>query len=329
MSDNWNPQKSLSFVEPDFVKYGSGFLSSKPEKWLPNLSALWLPLLNIFNFDLKVLMVEPTFKFPENYSYGWVGTHEDELFGIACEPVTSEYLANLIVPNATGATSEIIQEYCVRRLIQSLASAWTGPQLGSISYSSTKRLSEVAPRAAIKIVLSLNNRQIIFWILLERSLLKLIDGLWRRQTISMNLKDIKIDNFDIEIGRFEVAIQDLKNKIKSGEEIRIKPVNFNQVRVLKEGELAIAARLLNCDGTFALEVVPYLKDQQLSDLVDVSIMIGNFDLDSQQQIIMKTVGNHLPTKLELTNRVQFKVSGEVVGTGVLKETAGSYSVIVD
>ena len=137
-------------------------------------------------------MVEPTFKFPINASYGWVGRHDEELFGIACESISAEYLANLIVPNSTGVTSEVVQEYCVRRFVQSLASAWTGPSLGRISYVSNKKIVDVNAKAAVKVVLSLNNRQIVFWLLFERSLLKLIDGLWRRQTVSMNIRDLSL-----------------------------------------------------------------------------------------------------------------------------------------
>lgn len=324
---DWNPEQ-LEKMNSDLVNYGSGFLSSRLERLVPSLSAQWGPLFHTLNIESKVLSVIPTLDV-SSANYGFVGIVEEEEFAVVVDKEQAGYLSSLLVPNSDSISLDIISEYLARRFISSLSTSWSGVDKDSIKFDSQKEISLVNARAAIKIELSVNNKNINIELQIGEKLLSKLDGLWRRQTSSFNVSQLKYTNLALVLEKINVPVEELNTFLEVGAKIPLEFSGNTPVSITNEDDVISLAKLYNCDSSFGFKILSKAKIPDYKpNMAMLSVVIGDLNLPLEKSGLLTTVGSYISTDLALTNQVSVSLEGKKVASASIMVDGSQYSLII-
>lgn len=330
MIDNWQLADEIEVLDPKIIKYGIGFLKSRPQNWIPNFSSFWTPLLDLLNFEVAILDIQPTFDFPLSGNGVWLGAFENNKIGISCEPFVAKYLASLFITDIDSETSKILEDYLARRLMRSLVASWTGPSLSHFKYFGVSSMKDFDPSAGIKITMSINGRQVTLWLLIEELLLKKLDNLWRRQTTTFNIKKMESRKYQLVLFSQQIQLDELESLLEIGNKIYLAgldPKHLLMRDVINDSTWKI--KLFSSSSQLVIKIlesnIPYQID--LRDLL-MRVVFPEVTL-STDQLQLNTSESFLPTGLELGTDLLIKVSEETVAQARLgKDGNGYYAQIL-
>lgn len=315
MSEFWNPTDELPTVDNKIIKYGAGFLCSRPDKWFPGISSDWIPLFNSLNINTRVLSIKPGFDFPD-IDLAWNAVVNGEDLYFACNSLAAAYAASQFVPGVKGSGARIIEEYMVRRIIGSVINSWSGPALSGNGFKSEVNITNLQGLANIQLNLLVNEREISVYFFLGEKALKTIDGLWRRQTNSLSAKQMEIHSLELEFGRLAIDIARINETLVSGKIVELK--TDKNVFFSENHQIISTGRLYQSENKFVFQVdtVSYQPEGE----IEVRIVFGTQQVDFQQYEKLTKEGSYIETAIELSHKVELKVAAETVGQGeVLKE----------
>ncbi len=325
MSNEWQLAEEVESLDPKIIKYGIGFLNSRPQNWIPNFSSFWTPLLELLNFEVAVLDIQPTFDFPISGNSLWLGAFENNKIGVSCEPFVAKYLASLFITDIDSLTSKVLEDYLARRLMQSLVASWTGPSLSHFQYFGASSMKDFEPSAGIKITMSVNGRQVTLWLLIEELLLKKLDNLWRRQTTTFNIKKLESRRYQLVLYSQQIQLEELETSLVIGNKIYLAGLDprFVTMRdIVNDSTWKI--KLYSSSDQLVMKIlesnVPYQLD--VRDLL-MRVTFPEITL-STEQLQLNTNESFISTGLAPGTELLIKVSDETVAQAKLGKDANGY-----
>ena len=322
MIQDWNPYDKLKTIEAGVVNFSSGFLSSRPERWFPNLSSHWLLLAANLNLQLKINSVKPLIEEPPLLDNCWSVSCGESSFAVGLTSAAAEYVSNLFLPDARGSVREITLEYLARRFVNSLSHTWSGPAFEQFAFIGKKIESESFPfSGAVQLNVELNERQFDLWILLSVGMVEKLDGLWRRQTKSIASGQLILNECDLEIAGFEVPVTEINQYLTQGNIIRLDQSVIDGAVLCTNSETLADVDLFICDQRYALKIRQSRKAplRSPSGSVRISAVLANLNFESALAGQLAREGSFLPTATPVGNQVQLKVEGQVVAEAFIKE----------
>jgi hypothetical protein len=330
----WEPTRFLRTAAPSEVKLSRGFLRCRPEKWFPGFAAQWLPLGHSLGVEMKMIEAKPVLHTPIEQSIGFVGTIDGEPIGLSIDPASARVVTEAIVPGGLrGGDSQsggLVLEYLARRLLTSLAAAWTGPQSSQVRFEPEIGFQEVDPGGDVRINFSVNGTPAQVVISLGRFLVDRLDSLWRRQVHSTGRAVEAGSEIALEIAQLAVPPSMLGDYLRSGTLIDLES-RASDALTLRAGTKAWhSARGCISNGCYAFEVIPggSAPPGLPEGTTRLSISLGSTRLDGGVVAELAQPGAMWETTVPATDRVELLINGEAVGEGRLGLYEGRFAVTV-
>ena len=328
MGELWNFNQ-LEFIDSSKINFSSGFIASKPARWVPNFSAHWVPLFQSLNINVKVISVTPSIDLPKIDQF-WVGTFEDEALCLNTNKDTAASIAKLFLNSEDAISISLVQEYLVIRFLTSLSNSWSGPSLPKLYFYSEGTKNHLNIQAGIKVVLSIHDEIKELWLLIGPKLLKTLDGLWQRQTSSFASKQFDYDLLALEIDRINVPISDLNKYFEKGNRIAIGFSGNDPVSITSKGEVVSLAKLFRSNDSFVVQTIsPANIPEYKPNMVVVSFILGEFTLPTEKIPSLTTVGSYLSTNINLSSKIILQIDNKNVAEGSLMFEDDHYFVMVE
>jgi flagellar motor switch/type III secretory pathway protein FliN len=332
--NNWQPHHHLRAIGADVVNFSCGFLRSRPQKWFPTVSSQWLTLCHSLGVEFRMVEVVPGLAAPDNLETTFTGIFQGEKVGISFDRDTETLLGEIILASAPLARG-ILLEYLARRLFTSLSLAWTGPSengptkfLG-ISNEPTYHFIQ-SQLGGVKLVFSFGGRTGTLWISLSATLLKNIDGLWKRQLRSSVKPNREGTTFEVEIAQLGVPTEELETFLVPGAVIELEAPVSDLVIIRNSGRPWAVGRLCVVGDYFGLEFTnkPVPEDSVYDGVQLVSIRLPAIEVPGPTIAEINQTGAIITTSIEATPEVELISQGRFLGQAILQEYQGSFAITI-
>lgn len=327
----WNPQVRLSRVNTDTVSLSRGFLRCKPERWFPGFGAKWLNLAHAASVEVKLLDARPILReFEFNFETIFSAEADGQALYVGLDRESATILGTAVCSDGMPLARTLTVEYLIRRLISSLAQAWSGPQFTAVKFVGP--LHEAVPQVigAIRISLDINSKHCDVWVLLSAGLISRLDELWRRQIHSSTPPPSEDWMVRIELGRLTISPETVPDYLRPGTIIDLE-IAESDIAMLRVGERAwLTVKLFNNDGQLAFEVLPTMLASSVSlpSATQLAVELGAIKIKGEAISELAQIGAMWRTDLKLGTKVNLTVGGEVLGQGELGTFDGRFAVTV-
>ena len=328
--ENWDAERTLREVSSLEAKLSRGFLRCRPEGWFPGFAAQWLPLAHSLGGELRIIECKPLISLPTTDVSGFTGRIDGEEIAMLVDNEAANVILDVAVPDAGAKARKIVLEYLARRLLSTLASAWSGPESSTIQFEGEAKVGQFAKSPTIKMVCSVNGRLCTMYVALGIRTVERLDGLWRRQIFSTLKTPVGQNQLRVEVAQLAVPPSMLGDYTRPGTIIDLEIPVSDQVTLRLGNKPWLGARLCNVEGSFGLEMlagpasVPGLPD----GTTRLAIEVGVLDCDASQIAEMSQPNAIMGTPWALTDSVSMSINGEVVGTGLLRVYEGRFAINV-
>lgn len=326
----WDPIRALRSVDPGIARYSRGFLRSKPEKWFPGIAAQWLPLAHSLGVELRPGEVKPSLELPDGLDAGFGFEIDGEHSAILLDRLSVKVIQDAITPSALTVPKELVLEYLARRLLGSLALAWSGSEASQVLFDSRIDPSNVQGAGAVKIGFSMNNQAGAIWLLLGPKMVERLDGLWKRQMQSASRQGEGASDVHIEIAQLAVPPSMLVDYMRSGTVIDLEIPTTDTVTIRVGAKAMFSAKVCNVGGNLGLETLP--GPAQTAALPDgttrLSIDFGKVSLDAASLSELSQPNAVWDSGLRLKDTVDMVINGEKVGEATLCTYEGRFAISV-
>jgi hypothetical protein len=327
----WNWSERLSFVEKSQLQIGKGFLSCKPQYWVPNLAAEWLPLAHSLSADLKVLSCATTTKLPHELDIGYGGTIDNEKFALFFDHNIVSSILDTCIPSSLALANDMILEYLAMRLISTISISWVGSQKNGIFFDKSVDPFSINIIGAIEIRLSINSVVGSIWIGLSEKTVLELDGMWKRQVSkSTNKVNEGTSEVYLEVAQLAVPPADIVTYSQSGTNIDLE-IPLSSGLVIRTAEKPIySAEMLNNNGNLVLKSIN-LNPMQPSipdGFTRISICFAKTSLDNQTLADYQSIGSLWDTGISFGGDVLMLVNNEAIASGTLCEYQNRFALSV-
>ena len=327
----WEWEKILRKLDPQTVKFSRGFLKSRPERWVPQLAAEWLPLAHSLAADLRVLAVTPQLTLPEGLDVGYGAMIDKEPFGIYFDRDAIRMCLDAVVPASYPDSRDIVLEYMARRLVSSLRSSWVGAESSTIVFD--KRIDPFSLKAAgaIQLSFSIGANQGAVWFGLGSRAVELLDGMWRRQNqpVVKNSPEGIVSLF-FEIAQLAVPPADIVQYTQSGTKIDLEIPVTDMVLVRSADKPMASTRMSQADGKIVLETVALNPSQPLlpDGMTRISVVLAKVSCDTSVINENISINSMWDTGVALSDTVELYLNGDVMARGTLSIFEGRFALEV-
>ena len=330
----WEPGRFMRTASASEVKLSRGFLRCRPERWFPGFAAQWLPLGHSLGVEIKMIEAKPVLHSPLEQAASFVGSIDGEAIGFSIDPSSARVVTEAIAPGVMRGADEgagsVVLEYLARRLLTSLAAAWTGPQSSHVRFEPEMKLDEVGAVGDVRISFSVNGTPASVVVSLGRFLVERLDNLWRRQ-IHSTARAVEAGSVvALEIAQLAVPPSMLGDYLKSGTLIDLE-ARAGDTMTLRSGTKAWQlVRGCVSNGNYAFEMIaaggpfPSLPE----GTTRLSFSLGATKLDGTVIAELGQSGAMWDTAIPATDRVELLINGESVGEGRLGLYEGRFAVMV-
>jgi len=330
----WEPGRFLRSAAPGEVKLSRGFLRCRPEKWFPGFAAQWLPLAHALGVELKVIETKPIVAPEGDESLSFIGTIDGEPLALSTDAASARVLIDAVTPGGARGNDSVagpkVLEYLARRLLTSLAVAWTGPESSVVRFEPEMTSADVAAAGAVRMNLAVNGAPVQLVLTLGNFLVERLDTLWRRQIHSTARAVDAATTVALEIAQLAVPPSMLGDYLRSGTLIDLEARPSDNI-ILRAGVKAWqAARGCLSNGHYAFEVSPQMSSPASlpEGTTRLSISLGVTRLEGGVVAELSQPGAMWETSIPATDRVELLINGESVGEGRLGLYEGRFAVMV-
>lgn len=326
----WDFHATVSSVAESELRLSRGFLRSQPGKWFPGFGMQWLPLAQALGVEIKLLEVAPQVEVPQDVSIKFSGTVDDEPLGFFLDNAAAKVILENVSPGALPVAEEVVLEYMARRFITSLALSWSGPESSVVKFDSGVDLNSMKVAGIVKVSISVNGTQCVFWLALGPSLVERLDGLWRRQIVSTSKQQDSGFKVQLEVAQLAVSPSMLVEYVKPGSIVDLEVGVGDSITLRKEAEPWKRVRLRNAGGKIALEA---LQEQVSSKSLPegttrLVVSFGEVELDPATVVELSQNGAMLKTSIPLGSEVKMMINGEKVADAELCLHQGRFALTV-
>lgn len=318
----------LPDVDSDKLKYSSGFLVSKPQKWFPGLSSYWSPLANLLNIDFQVVSINLNVISDPMLEQSWLARLGEKEVYLNFSNQNADYFASLILQKMDQADSfqPLLLDYLARRILKSICISWTGSDLGQYIYQgAVQEVSSLGLYGVAKISLAINNRECELELCLGQELVELLDGLWRRQTRSLNVNDLETKNSLLEIDRIPCTEEQYETVIEPGTELPLTITSLNQAQVYLSDEEIYPVKLFQNNQQFVVQSSP---DLDINKKQGLHVCLGEMKIDAHAVYSFGHSGCCVRSNLDLSNELLLLYPKKKPVKAILIQTEQGYAVKV-
>ena len=327
----WDPGQQLQRLSPEDVEYSRGFLRCAPQQWFRGLGAQWLPLSHSLVVELRMQETKCLLAVPHDVAprIAFEGKMDEESVVLLLENRAAEVILNAAAPDGVDAAHSVILEYLARRILTSLALSWTSGESSIFRFHGLIDSATAQGAGAVKLSMQLNNEVCTLWFLIGPSMVRRMDGLWRRQLLSRSRPSEGEGDYILELAQLGVPPAQVAQYVRTGAVIDLEtPLTDRAVLRRKEG--AIAVRLAGVGDQLALEFQPGANPAPAvgAGMTRVSISFGKVRLDAASLTELQQPGAVWNTGLALSDNLQMIINGERVANVVLGIYQGRFAVQV-
>lgn len=354
----WDPERYLAAVSMLEARLSRGFMRCRAERWVPGFAAQWLPLVHTLGIDIRFIeaipvvptaapeeldqfdqptLVDPLDRvvFPSDLPYCYVASVDEEAISIQFSQENANLIADSVVPTLSAFESRLaakrsVLEYLARRLVASLALAWSGPQISVVRYEPELGAADVAASGVFKLNLSINGQPCSIWITVGAVLANKLDGLWRRQLLSTNRGLEKPTDIGVEIAQLAVPPAMLAEYTRSGTIVDLEVAISDRGVLRQGGKPWLPVRFVNIQGQFGFQTIPGpVPTAALPEgTTRLSLQLGTVVFDGPTLYEMTQTGAIFESEIELGDQVQLVINGEKVGDATLCTYEGRFAISV-
>jgi len=326
----WEPSRYIKNLSSHEAKLTRGFLQSEPQKWFPGFAVQWIPMAHSFGVEFKVKGVKPELRAPKGLNIGFVGTIDDETVGILTDENSAKALVNALSPGASAAAQNVMLEYLARRLLQSLALSWSGPESTQVLFDTSLNPSHVREAGAVCLELSVNSQNFSIWILLGKFAVERLDALWRKQVRSTSKQNESGAEVSLEVAQLAVPPSMLSEYMKPQAIIDLEVVVSDRLILRTAGKARSVAQMCNVEGKLGIEMTdaPIPNPKLPEGTTRMAIEFGRMRLDASQLSELDQPGSVLTTEIPTSSEVNLVINEEKVGTAELMVYEGRFAMQV-
>ncbi len=328
--ETWNPSSYLTSFNVQSVRWSKGFLQSRPERWFPGLSAEWSPLFQSMGIEVQVVRITTTLEKVEGKGYVFWGEVDEAPISVTILEDSVQVMGNALLKVSQPGGREVLIDYLVRRLLGSLVSSWSGPELAELKYIGLNDFESRSIEGVVKIEILLNGRQAVLYMSIGERLVGIIDGLWRRQIRSASQVNRGQYSVRVEIAQLAVSPSALIDYTRSGTSIDLE-VPISELMTLKLGNKPwLMVRMGECGGRCAYETMPspVIQREIPSGTTRVHIEFPSFVVDDTIIVELAQSGAIYVADFPVPENVQLVINGEKVADAVLQMYQGRFAVTV-
>jgi hypothetical protein len=327
----WEPHQQLRNVSSAAARLSRGFLRCQPAKWFPGFATQWLPLIHSLGIEAELVDVKPLVQVPDGLTVGYAGTVDDEPLAILTDRDSMRVWIEAASPNAITTAQQVIAEYTARRILGSLAIAWSGPESSVVQFDKELKASNIRAAGTIKVVFRVNGQLCTVWFVLGKFLVERFDGLWRRQLQSTSRTVEDASTIGLEISQLAVPPSMLSEYTRSGTVIDLEVAVSDVITLRVGGKPWVPARLWNVDGKFGFEIlqeplVPWKLPEGTTRL-SIQFKPVNPAPGTTVELMQQGAIYECPDKLD--NHVTIAVNDERVATARLCCFEGRFAITVE
>jgi hypothetical protein len=328
----WEPERYLSELAPEEVRYSRGFLRSRPERWFPGFEAHWMTLAHGFAMELRVIDVRAFVPAPlENFARTFLGTVDNEQIAFCIDRTSLHNVLDAFAPTVQGNSENVLIEYLARRLLGSLAMCWSGPESSVIRFDSEGEVSAASWVGGVRLQLMLNGKAATVWVMLGRFMMDRLDGLWRRQIYSTGKGggDASSEIF-IEIAQLAVPPSTLVDYVRVGTAVDLEIPITDVVTLRSRNKPILSGRIRTSRGKLVIETSPGQPMQQMipDGTTRLSICCGIVSVDAATVAEIGQTQAILETGLPASDSAVLVVNGEKVADARLCVYEGRFAIQV-
>lgn len=326
---NFDVFRQLPELVKNDVELSRGFLRCRPEKWFPSFASHWLPLWHSLGIDARLSEIKPAVRAGKNIGKGYYGVVDGERVAVSLEEGTEEFILAAVSPGVGADAGAILLEYLARRFFASIGLSWSAADNANVQFLREIKTHSFTERGAVKISFSLNNNLCTAWVLLGESLVKRLDGLWRRQLHSQQKPEaVKMHEGRIEFASLEAPAGSSGRSLRKGEFLPLDRAKIDSVSLMIDDKPFLPARLYQVEEKLALQIQGLGGQSTISSGEILRLCSPAFEISSESLTEISQVSSILITDLDLHTMVQIMAGDAKVAEGRIAYSLGSLGVII-
>ncbi len=327
----WEPQGLLRQVDRRHVALSRGFLRSRPERWVPNLTVFWLPIIDSVGAEIRVVEVKPVSAVPQLNGSGVMLAIGGHHLVVTADGSSKASFLEAFVPDVGQKAQGLLLEYLARRFVGSLALSWRGEGSSEVRVFGGMDISSHEYGGAVKVMFLVNGQQVSLWLLLSTSLVDELDRLWRLQLHSTNRLSALPVTMAIEVAQLAVPPEALRDYLRTGQAVDLDIPMSDSVVLRFDDNSLISARICDVESRLGCEILSSRTSGPSfpEGFERFSVVLGGITCEPTLLAEISQMGAMLETGMPLGDRVELWVNGNKEGRGVLRSYRGRFAVEVD
>ena len=331
----WNPHDYLESFSARRVSLSSGFLRSKPERWMPSIATQWLTLAHSLGVKLQILECVPSLGPAPRLAELYCGTLNGHLIGIGMGQDILDIISHTDMGVETGMVGQYVYEYLARRLFSSLTLSWMGfgeenqsVFLGLPPKGIDPFLNEVT--CGVRLSVLVGDRAGTVWIALSDALVEDLDGLWKRQLHSTSGAQVGQITVDCELISIAIPDDEVFDFTKPGASVDLEIPVSDLVTLKVNGRPWLQGRLCLVEGRYAVEVSSRkARDTAYEEgLTEIAVRLTQFSLSREKFAEVSQPQSIIEGSQEASDRVGLWIGDNEIANAALKVYQGRFAIAV-
>ena len=328
----WEPRESLAEVSAEVARYSRGFLLASSRDFFRGLSELWMPLFQSLSLDISVVSFETSFVVPDEISRSVRFSVLDEDAHILYVDGSENVVAESISPGVIGSAKAMVLEYIERRLLSTIAMAWSGSEAISCSYKGISSPAELSGSGVARLVLDCGGQPIELRFLFGPNNVDAIDSFVRRGAIDRwraehheSLSDA-VHQVSIELAELAVPPALLIDYMRAGTVVDLEVLVSTSVSIRVDEVLWAEGVLCRYGEDFAVEITSLSPAPRAESegTTRVRVQVASTEMDETDLIEHWRVGAILVTDSTVQSNASLIISGENVATALVAAVDGNF-----
>lgn len=326
----WDWESFLAPVDPRELAWSRGFLRCRLAHWFPGFAMQWIPLLHSLGLDVSSIEALPTADLQKDIDFGIVGSVDDEPLGLVVDPHSAQLIVAAVAPAVSSAARKVVLEYLGRRLLTSLALAWSGPESSVIQFEPDIQMEDVRGSGTVRLTFQLKGQSVVVSVVLGKLLVEQFDRLWRRQLRCQSRVAEGEVLLQIELAHLTVPPSMLAQYLTGGAAVDLEVPVSSRAVLLADGVPWLNIELCHCEGNLAFRVLDQIQDPPIlpEGTVRLGVELARWRAEAGLMVELRQPKAGWNSGQAIGSAVNLVVSQEQVGTATLSSYQGCFAVKV-
>lgn len=328
---NFDFAAHLPEIHRDNAKLSAGFLRCRPEKWFPGFASHWLPFWHSLGIEARIIEIKTSLKAAKNIEQGYYGVVDEERVAICLDKDSEQSILTAVSPGVEAQAERILLEYLARRFFSSIALSWSAAENAKVQFRSEIQTHSFNEAGAVKIAFSLNSSSCNVWLLLGESLVKKLDGLWRRQLSSPQKEEQSgTHKASIELFSLDMHQNELEAQLRAGHFLSFSNNKLEAVSLNIDDKPFLPAKLCKVDEKIAIQTSPAMitGGYDSPSKVRLSVKFPSFQIKPSELNEITQISSVFVSEIDTQSPVELFAQNQKVAEGRLAYFLGNLGVLI-